>query len=85
MISKPEEIFNKLVDERFEEITKLDKNVNLDDSKYTYKDSTADEKFNEFVNAFSLLDKIRDCKISLSDAINDQAEFKSNLSEIKKE
>ena len=31
----------------------------------------------------SLLDKIRDGKISLADAKNNQAEFKSNLSEIK--
>ena len=41
-------------------------------------------KFNEFANAFGLLDKIRDGKISLTDARNDQAEFKSNVSEIKK-
>ena len=38
----------------------------------------------EFDNAFSLLDKIRDGKMSLADAKNDQAEFKSNLNEIKK-
>ena len=31
-ISKQKEIFNKLVNERLEEITKLDKNVNSDDS-----------------------------------------------------
>ena len=41
-------------------------------------------KFNEFANAFGLLDKIRDGKTSLTDARNDQAEFKSNVSEIKK-
>ena len=50
-----------------------------------YKDSTADAKFNEFDNAFSLFDKIREGKISLTDAKNDQADFKSNLNEIKKE
>ena len=32
----------------------------------------------------SLLDKIRDGKVSLTDAKNDHAEFKSNLNEIKK-
>ena len=35
-------------------------------------------------NAFSLLDKIGDGKVSLADSENDQAEFKWNLSEIKK-
>ena len=51
---------------------------------YRYKCSIADAKFNEFDNAFGLLDKIRDSKTSLTDAKNDQAEFKLNLSEIKK-
>ena len=41
-------------------------------------------KFEQFNNAFSLLDKIRDGKISLADAKNDQAELKSSLNEIKK-
>ena len=51
-----------------EEITKLDKNVNRDNLIYRYKGSTVDEKFNKFDNAFSLLDKIKDDKISLADA-----------------
>ena len=55
-------IFNRLVDERLEEITKLDKKGNFDDLIYRYKGSTDDEKFNEFDNAFTLLDKIRDGK-----------------------
>ena len=45
----------------------------------------ADAKFNECDNAFSLLDRLRDGKISLADAKNVQAEFESNLSKIKKE
>ena len=68
MISKQTKIFNKLVDERLEEIAKLDKNVNLDDLVYRYKGSTVDAKFNEVDNAFSLLDKIVDGKASLADA-----------------
>ena len=51
---------------------------------YRCKDFVSDAKLNEFDNAFSLFDKIGDDKISLVDAKNDQAEFKSNLSEIKK-
>ena len=85
MISKQKEIFNKLVNERLEEITKLDKIVNPDDLIYKHKGPTADVKFNEFDNAFNLLDKIREGEISLAEAKNDQGEFKSNLSEIKKE
>ena len=37
LISKLKEIFNKLVDERLDEITKLDEKVNLDDLTYRYK------------------------------------------------
>ena len=83
MISKQKEIFNKLVDKRLEEITNLDKKVNPDNLIYRYKGFTADAEFNEVDNASSLLDQIRDGKISLGDTKGDQAEFKSNLSEIK--
>ena len=82
LVSKQKEIFNELVDKRLEEITNLDKKVNSDDLIYRYKGNTADAKFD---NAFSLLDKIRDGKISLADAKNDPEEFKSNLNEIEKE
>ena len=84
MITKHKKIFIKLVAKILEEIAKLDKKVNPDDLIYKYKGSTDDEKFNEFGNTFSLLDKIRNGKISLADAKNDQAEVKLNLSEIKK-
>ena len=84
LISKQKEIFNELADKKIEEITNLDKQVNPDDLLYSYKGNTADAKFNQFDNASSLLDKIRDAKISLADAKNDQKKFKSNLNEIKK-
>ena len=45
-----------------EEITKLDEKVTPDDLIYKYKGPTADAKFDEFDNAFSLLDKIREGK-----------------------
>ena len=82
LVSKQKEIFNELVDKRLEEITNLDKKVNSDDLVYRYKGNTADAKFDQFDNAFSILDKIRDGKISL--AKNDQAELKLNLNKIKK-
>ena len=84
LISKQKEIFNELADKKIEEITNLDKQVDPDDLLYSYKGNTADAKFNQFDNASSLLDKIRDAKISLADAKNDQEKFKSNLNEIKK-
>ena len=69
-ISKQKIIFNELVDERLEKITDLDKKVNSDDLIYRYKGNTADVKFNEFDNAFDIIDKIRDGKIDLSDVKN---------------
>ena len=76
-MSNQKEIFNKLVDKRLEEITNLDKKVNPNDLIYRYKGFTADTKFNEFDNAFRLLDKIRDGKISLADAKNDEEKTKN--------
>ena len=69
LISKKKEIFNKLVDKRLGETTNLYKKVNSDDLIHRYKGNTSDAKFNEFDNAFSLLDKIRDGKIGLADEI----------------
>ena len=77
LISMQKEIFNKLVDQRLE--------VNSGDLRNRYKVNTADAKFDEFDNAFNLLDKMRDGKKSLVNAKNDQAKHKSNLSEIKEE
>ena len=58
--------------------------VNYDNLTYRYRGNTAHVKFNQFDNAFSLLYKIRDGEISLTDTKKDQAEFKSDLNEIKK-
>ena len=84
LISKQKEIFNKIADERLDEITELDKKVNLDNLIYKYKDPTVDAKFDEFDNALNLLDKIREGEVSLTVAKNGQIAFKSNLSKIKK-
>ena len=84
LISKQKEIFNKLVDERLDEITELDKKVNLDDLAYRYKGKSPDEKFDKYDNALDLIDKIKNGEIKLAEAKNDQIRFKSNLGEIKK-
>ena len=81
LISKQKEIFNKLLDERIEKITDLDKKVNSDNLIYRYKGSTADAKFDKFNNAFG---KIRDGETNLTDVKNNQEKFKSYLGEIKK-
>ena len=77
-------MFNKLVDERLEKITDLDKKVNGDDLIYRYKGNIADVNFNQFDNALDIIDKIRDGKIDLADVKNNQEKFKSYLGEIKK-
>ena len=64
LISKQKEIFNELVDERRKKITDLDENVNSNDLIYRYKGNSPDLNFNEFDNALTLIDKIRDGKIS---------------------
>ena len=83
LISKQKEIFNKPVDERHEKITDLAKKVNSKDLIKKYK-GTLDLKFDEFDNAFDIIDKIRDGKIDLSDVKNNQEKIKSYLGETKK-
>ena len=70
-ISKQKKIFNKLVDERLEKITDLDKKVNRDDLIYRYKGKFADTKFDEFDNALGISNKMRDGK-------EDEAKVKNN-------
>ena len=82
--SKKKYLINLIKDKRLEEITNLDKKVDLDDLIYRCKGFTTDAKFNEFGNAFNLLNKIMIGKISLVHAKSDQAEIKSNLNEVKK-
>ena len=84
LISKQKEIFNKLVDERLEKITDLDKKVNSDDLIYRYKGNTADAKFDKFDNALNIINKIQNGEISLADVKNNQEKFKTYLGEIKK-
>ena len=80
LISNEKEIFNKLVDERHDEITRLDGKVNPDNLIYRYKGKTTDTKFDKFDNAFNLFDKISNGKIKLAAEKNDQIKFKSNRS-----
>ena len=77
-------IFNKLADERFDEITKLEETVNPESLIYRYKRRTPDLKLDEFDNCLNILDKTRNGKIKLADVKYDQIKFKSDLGEMKK-
>ena len=84
LISKQKEIFNKLVDKKIDDITKLDKKVNRDDLIYRYKNKTSNENFNTYDNTLDLIDKIKNDEIKLAKAKNNQIRFKSNLGKINK-
>ena len=84
MILKQKEIFNKVANERVEEITELYKKVNSDDAICRFKGQTPDGKFDGYDNPFDLLDKIREGRIKLSNARNDHIKFTSDQAEIKK-
>ena len=77
-------IFNKLADERFDEITKLEETVNPDSLIYRNKRRTPDLKLDEFDNCLNILDKTRNGKIKLADVKYDQIKFKSDLCKMKK-
>ena len=83
MILKEKELYNKLTEESFEKITNLDKKVDNNKLVSRYKGKTTDADFSKFDNAFSLINKIRDGKITLNDAKDDQPRLRSNLEEIK--
>ena len=59
LISKQKKIFNKLVDERLDEITELHKKVCHDDSIYRYKGKIPDEEYDKYDNALNLINKIK--------------------------
>ena len=79
-------MFNKLVDERLDEITKLDEKANHDDLIYRYKDKTNDENFNTYDDTLNIIiDQIKKTrKIKLAEAKNDQLKLKLILDEIVK-
>ena len=84
MISKQKEIFNKLADERLDEIFKSDEKVNAGGLVYRYKGPTADAKFDKFHNALNPIDKIGEGEVSLPKAKKDQMKFEPDLGELKK-
>ena len=84
MILKQQVILNKFSDKKIKEITELNNKVSPDNLIYRYTGPTANAKFNEFDNALSLIDKIREGETSIADVKNDQRRFKPMLGELKK-
>ena len=84
IVLKEKEIYNKLTEESFEKIKNLDKMVDIDELVFKYKGNTPGEDFCKFDNALDLINKIRDAKISLNEAKDDQTKLGSDMGEIKK-
>ena len=82
-INKKREIFNKLVKERNEKMRELHNSVNFDDLSYHYKGPTKDKDFSVYNDTKSLYDIIRNKDMALSQAEQNQADLKSDLSQIK--
>ena len=75
MVLKEREIYNKITEESYEKINNLGKKV-TNKLLFKYKGNTSDEDFSGFDNAFEFISKIRDGKISLNEAKDEQAKLK---------
>ena len=84
LISKQKKIFNELADERLKKITELNKKVNYDNLLYEFTGKTKDTDFNQFDHTFSFSNKIRDGKVSLTNAKIDQENFNKDPNEAKR-
>ena len=67
-----------------EKLNSLVKRVDTNKLVFKYKGNTADEDFSKPDNALDLTNKIRDGKISLNEAKDEQTKLKSSMGEIKK-
>ena len=84
IVLKEKEMYNKLTEERFEKINKLNRKVDTNKLVFRYKGKTADQDFSKFDNALALIDKVRNGEISLNEAIDKQVELRSDMGEIKR-
>ena len=84
MVLKEKEIYNELTDESREKIYKLDNKFDPYKLVFKYKGNKANADFSNFDDAYDLIEKIKNEELSLNEAINDEAGFKSELGEIKR-
>ena len=71
-------MFNKLVDEGFEKIANLDREVKRDHLIYSYKGDTSALKFNEFDSGVDIINKIRDGREDLTNVKHSNIILKDN-------
>ena len=79
-------IFNKLIEERSSGFKDLQKRINPNNLIYNYKNERISPKdFRNYQNPIELFRDLRDGNINPNEVLKDQINFKSYLSEIKKE
>ena len=78
-LEQKEESYNKLFDEKLDEIQELSREIDYKILNYNY----GSINFIKFKGPFSLFKKIRDGDISLEMAEEDQEKFKREFSQIK--
>ena len=79
-----QETYNKLLDERIDEIQKLSKEIDYKNLNYVFlTNSSAPINFARYNGPFSLFKKIRDWEISLEMAEENQKIFKTKYGQIK--
>ena len=61
------EIFNELVKEIFDEITKLPNEINQNDLIYYFKGNSDRKRFNDFNKGIKLLEKIRSVEMKIEE------------------
>ena len=72
-----QQMFNELVNKRYDKILNPSKKINFDNLTYHYyKGSTADGNLNNFDNASNFFNKITDGIIMLQDARTNQNRYK---------
>ena len=82
---KTNKIFNKLVDERRDEIIRLGKKIDYGNLAFHYKDKSIHGKsFNNFIKTINLYEKIKKGDIMLKKAKENRNEFKLNLAKVRK-
>ena len=76
-------IFNNLINERKNIMSKLYDSVDYNNLKFEYAGPTKDVSFYEYVDSKELFNRIKNSQIKFSEAKNKQNEFLNKLSNIK--
>ena len=78
-LEQKEESYNKLFDEKIDEIQELSREIDYKNLKYDFKTKASGSiNFSEYEGPFTLFKKIRDGDVSLEMAEEDQKNLKGN-------